>query len=165
MRRHVKWVCLSMLLRKFLPYQLNVKKVSKAVNMQQKENILHKPGKVKFTPYQHLNFNYTEMAPNLPKYKQGIIGKIMSCLQNSWMFIFCTKWISNERNDADSRAAWTSVNAFALSICNHVSVNVSFFFFRARGGKGVQRDQRWRGERAMFVPIPQSICRLLPFSK
>ena len=83
-------MCLSKLLRKVLPYQLNVKKVSKAVNMQQKENILHKPGKVKFTPYQHLNFNYTEMAPNLPKYK---------------MFIFCTKWISNERNDADSRAA------------------------------------------------------------
>ena len=53
-----------MLFRKFFPYQLNVKKVSKAVNMQQKENILHKPEKVKFRPYQHLNFNYTEMAPN-----------------------------------------------------------------------------------------------------
>ena len=70
-------MCLSELLRKFLPYQLNVKKVSKAVNMQQKENILHKPEKVKFTPYQHLNFNYTEMAPNLPKHKQGIIGEIV----------------------------------------------------------------------------------------
>ena len=66
-----------MLLRKFLPYQLNVKKVSKAVNKQQKENILHKPEKVKFTPYQHLNFNYTEMAPNLSKHKQGIIGEIV----------------------------------------------------------------------------------------
>lgn len=95
---------LSELLRRFLPYQLNVKKVSKAVNMQQKENILHKPEKVKFTPYQHVNFNYTEMVPNLPKNEQGIIGKNMSCLQNSWMFIFCTKWISNERYDADSRA-------------------------------------------------------------
>ena len=70
-------MCLSILLRKFLPYQLNVKKVSKAVNMQQKENILHKSEKVKFTPYQHLNFNYTEMAPNLPKHKQGIIGEIV----------------------------------------------------------------------------------------
>ena len=65
-----------MLLRKFLPYQLNVKKVSKAVNMQQKESILYKSDKVKFTPYQHLNFNYTETAPNLPKNKQGIIGKL-----------------------------------------------------------------------------------------
>ena len=35
------------------------------------------------------------MAPHLPKNKQGIIGKIMSCLQNSWMFIFCTKCTSN----------------------------------------------------------------------
>ena len=57
------------------------------------------------------------------------------------------------------------MNSFALSICNHESVNVSFFFFRGLGGKGVQRGQRCRGERAMFVPIPQSVCRLLPFSK
>ena len=49
MRRQVKWVCLSELLRKFPSYQLNVKKVLKAVNIQQKENILHKPEKVKFT--------------------------------------------------------------------------------------------------------------------
>ena len=44
--------------------------------MQQKESILYKSDKVKFTPYQHLNFNYTETAPNLPKNKQGIIGKL-----------------------------------------------------------------------------------------
>ena len=40
------------------------------------------------------------MAPNLPKTKQGIIGKIMPCLQNSWMFIFCTKCISNPGGDS-----------------------------------------------------------------
>lgn len=106
------------------------------------------------------------MASNLAKNKQGIIDKIMSCLQNSWMslFIFCTKCISNERNDADFRAAPTSMNAFALSICNHVFYAHGSKKRNTHGGKGAQRDQRCRGERAMFVPIPQRVCRLLPFS-
>ena len=108
-------MCLSELLRKFPSYQLNVKKVSKAVNMQQKESILYKPDKVKFTPYQHLNFNYTEMAPHLPKNKQGIIGKIMSCLQNSWMFIFCTKCTSNPGGNPHMKGVGMLVGNFELN--------------------------------------------------
>ena len=49
------------------------------------------------------------MAPNLPKTKQGIIGKIMSYLQNSWMFIFCTKCISNRGGGGNLHMRWVGM--------------------------------------------------------
>ena len=45
-------------------------------------------------------------------------------------------------------------------------MSVPFFAsVRVEEGKGAQRDRRCRGEKAMFVPILQSVCRPLPFSK
>ena len=46
------------------------------------------------------------------------------------------------------------------------SMSIPFFAsVRVEKKDGVRRDHRCRGERAMFVIIPQSVCRLLPFSK
>ena len=46
------------------------------------------------------------------------------------------------------------------------SMSVPFFAsVRVEEGKGAQRDRRCRGEKAMFVPILQNVCHLLPFSK
>ena len=46
------------------------------------------------------------------------------------------------------------------------SMSVPFFAsVRVEEGKEAQRDRRCRGEKAMFVPILQNVCHLLPFSK